>query len=187
MAVPQLITAEQFRELAEVPGKRVELVAGQPIERAPFGARVALIAMQVFHTLCAYVEERNLGKVFTTGLGYILHRDPDTVRMATVSFIAASSIPDVIADGFWPGAPDIAVEVVSPSDHANDVYAKAREYVGSGVRIVWVLWPKRRAVSVHTRDEKTAELGPEDILDSGDVLPGFSVRVGELFTIPTRP
>lgn len=187
MAVPQLITAEQFMEMPDVSDKQFELIAGQPVERTLFGARVALIAMQVFRVLHAYGEKRNLGEVFTSGLGYILHRDPDTVRMATGSFIAASSVPDVISDRFWVGAPDIAVEVISPEDRAEIVHARIHEFLEAGTRFVSVLWPKQHTVSVYRPDGMTRELGPTDELDGGNVLPGFSVRVNELFKIPKRP
>ena len=182
MVVEQPVTAEQFVTMSEVPGKRLELA-----ERTLFGARIALIGMNVFRERYAHVEERNLGEVFMSSLGYILHRDPDTVRMATASFIATSSIPDVLPEGCWPGAPDIALEIASPGDRAEIVHARILDFLKAGARLVWVLWPKQCAINVHHPDGMTHELGPDDSLDGGDVLPGFSVRVGELFAMPTRP
>ncbi len=189
MAVTQrLMTAEELWGMPDIPGKQHELVRGKLIEVPTPGAIHNVIADSIHHLLRGFVTERRLGIVFGDNMGYVLHRGPDTVPIPDVSFVAWEHVPETgIPEGSWLIPPDLAVEVVSPSDRANDVYDKAREYVESGVRIVWVLWPKRRAVSVHTRDEKTAELGPDDTLDGDDVLPGFSVRVGELFAMPTRP
>ncbi len=193
MAVTQrLMTAEELWDMPDIPGKQLELVRGELIEVPTPGAIhnviADVIADVIRHFLRVFVTERRLGIVFGDNMGYVLQRGPDTVRVPDVSFVAWERVPETgIPEGSWLIPPDLAVEVVSPNDHANDMYDKAREYVESGVRIVWVLWPKRRAVSVHTRDAKTAELGPDDTLDGGDVLPGFSVRVGDLFAMPTRP
>ncbi len=189
MAVTQrLMTAEELWDMPDIPGKQLELVRGELIAVPSPGAIHILIAALLYRLIYASVSERRLGIVFGDNMGYVLSRGPDTVRIPDVSFIAWDHVPESgIPEGSWQMPPDLAVEVVSPTDHADDVYDKAREYVESGVRIVWVLWSKRRAVSVHTRDEKTAELGSDDTLDGGNVLPGFSVRVGELFAIPTRP
>jgi len=189
MAVTQqLMTAEELWDMPDIPGKQLELVRGELIEVPTPGAIHNVIADVIRHLLRVFVTERRLGIVFGDNTGYVLHRGPDTMRIPDVSFVAWERVPETgISEGTWLIPPDLAVEVVSPNDHANDVYDKAREYVESGVRLVWVLWPKRRAVSVHARDEKTAELGPDDTLDGGNVLPGFSVRVDELFEIPTRP
>lgn len=189
MAVTQrLMTAEELWDMPDIPGKQLELVRGELIEVPTPGAIHNVIVDLIHYLLRGFVTERRLGIVFGDNMGYVLHRGPDTVRIPDVSFVAWEHVPETgIPEGSWLIPPDLAVEVVSPTDHANDVYDKAREYVESGVRIVWVLWPKRRAVSVHTRDEKTAELGPDDTLDGGEVLPGFGVRVGELFEIPMRP
>ncbi len=81
---------------------------------------------------------------------------------------------------FCPVPPDLAVEIVSPNDRFSDVQAKVREYLAAGTRLVWVVWPEGRSVIVHGADG-VVELGPEDVLSGADVLPGFEVRVGQLF------
>lgn len=189
MAVTQrLMTAEELWEMPDAPGKQRELVRGELIEVPTPGAIHNLIVALLYRLIYASAAERRLGLVFGDNMGYVLSRGPDTVRIPDVSFVAWDRVPEAgIPEGAWHLPPDLAVEVVSPSDHAEDVYDKAREYVEAGVRVVWVLWPKRRAVSVHTSEKRTAELGPEDALDGGDVLPGFGVRVGDLFELPARP
>lgn len=189
MAVTQrLMTAEELWDMPDIPGKQLELVRGELVEIPTPGAIHNVIVGLMSRLISAFASDHRLGVAFGDNMGYMLSRGPDTVRIPDVSFVAWEGVPETgIPEGNWLIPPDLAVEVVSPSDHADDVYDKAREHVESGVRIVWVLWPKRRAVSVHTRDERTAELGPDDTLEGDDVLPGFSVRVGDLFDIPTRP
>jgi Uma2 family endonuclease len=178
----RLMTAEELWELPERPGMRYELVEGVLVEVPGAGALHNLIAALVYRLIYDFVRGRNLGLVFTDGLAYILGRNPDRVRIPDVSFVSRERVPaDGVPVGFWPGAPDLAVEIVSPNDRAEDVHEKVREYLASGVRLVWVLWPGSRSVGVHAPGEPTRELGPGDELDGGDVLPGFRVGVTALF------
>jgi Uma2 family endonuclease len=188
MAVTQLVTAEQFWDMPDIPGKQRELVRGEVIEMPTPGAIHNVIANLLQYLLRVFATERRLGLVFGDNMGYLLNRGPDTVRVPDVSFIAWEHVPDSgIPEGAWLMPPDLAVEVVSPTDQPADVQNKARDYIESGVRLVWVVWPKRQAVSVYTREAATYELGPDAELDGGDVLPGFHVRVGDLFEIPMKP
>jgi Uma2 family endonuclease len=120
--------------------------------------------------------------VCVDGAAYILRRDPDLVRVPDISFVARDHIPE---DGlrlvFWPFAPDLAIEIVSPNDRPGEVQTKVGEYLAAGSRAVWVMWPERRALTVHWPDGGSIELGPDDEIGGGDVLPGFRVKVGALF------
>ncbi len=188
MITKQAVTAEQLWQMPEVPGKRFELVDGELVEMPGAGVLHRIIAALVYRLIFAYAENGNLGMTFPDGLGYILHRRPDIVRIPDVSFVVYEHVPyGDLPKGFWEGAPDLAVEVVSPNDMADDVHDKVHEYLEMGTRLVWVLWPKTQTVTVHTADERSRELDSEDELDGSNVLPGFSVRVGKLFEIPTRP
>ncbi len=187
MITKQAVTAEQLLAMPDVPGKRFELVDGELVEMPGAGVLHSVIAALVYRLIFAYAEERNLGIAFPDGLGYILHRRPDIVRIPDGSFVAREHIPDGdLPKGFWEGAPDLAVEVVSPNDMADDVHDKVHEYLEMGTRLVWVLWPKTQTVTVHTVDEISRELASEDELDGGDVLPGFTVRVADLFNVPVK-
>ena len=187
MGAKQLVTVEELWALPEKPGVRYELVAGELVEAPAAGALNGLIAALVYELLRAFVRERDLGLAFTDGVGYILDRDPDLLRIPDVSFIAWARVPEEgVPEGFWPGTPDLAVEVVSPHDRADDVHDKVREYLESGTGLVWVLWPKRRSVTAHTPDGVTREFNPDDELLGGDVLPGFRVRVAELFAVQSQ-
>ncbi len=101
--------------------------------------------------------------------------------MPDVSFIAGDRLPAEGLQGFVPFAPDLAVEIVSSVDRAEELYGKVREYLAAGTRLVWVFWPKYRAVSVYEPGGVTRELGPDDELDSTALLPSFRVGVTALF------
>jgi Uma2 family endonuclease len=104
------------------------------------------------------------------------------VRIPDVSFIALARLPHGrVPEGYIDGAPDLAVEIVSPSDRAEDVYGKVREYLEAGTRLVWVVWPRYRAITAYTQDGQIRELRAGDELGGDDVLPGFRVPVAEIF------
>lgn len=174
--------------MPEVPGKRFELLDGEIIEVPGANPLHGLLVELVLRLIGTHTRERNLGPVFADGTGYLLRRNPDRVRIPDVSFVSWGRVPSegVPDTGFWPFAPDLAVEIVSPGDRADDVHDKVREYLEAGTDLVWVLWPKRRSVSAHTPDGVARELGPDDGLDGGDVLPGFRTRVADLFAVRRR-
>lgn len=182
MTVKQRLTAEQLWALPEVPGKRYELVEGELVEVPGAGGVHGLLVKVLLRLLDAFVLPRGLGEVFADGVGYVIARDPDVVRIPDVSFIAQARLPGGgVPEGFIPGAPDLAVEIVSPGDRAEEVYGKVREYLDAGARLVWVVWPRYRTVTAYTPDGQSRELREDDGLDGGAVLPGFRARVGDLF------
>lgn len=187
MSVKLQVTAEQLWEMPEVPGKRLELVDGEVSEVPGAGELHIAIVVMLFKPLDRFVEQHDLGIVRPNGLAYVLRRDPDQVRIPDVSFVAWDSVPEGdVSERFWEGAPTLAVEVVSPHDRADDIHERVQDYLEAGAREVWVLWPRRRSVSVYNPDADTRELGPNDLLAGGDVLPGFGVRVGDLFEVRRR-
>ncbi len=145
MVVKQLVTADELWTMPEVPGKRFELVEGELHEVPGAGAVHTLIVALVHELMRNFVRQHKLGLAFPDGLAYVLRRNPDSVRIPDVSFVTRDRVPPGgIPEGFWEGAPTLAVEVVSPEDRAADLYAKAHEYVAAGTREVWVLWPRHR-------------------------------------------
>jgi Uma2 family endonuclease len=133
----------------------------------------------------AFAQHHRLGVAFSDGIGYIVARDPDVVRGPDVSFVSRSRLPEgQIPQGLWPFAPDLAVEVMSPSDRPSKIRAKALEYLAGGSRVAWVVDPERRSVTAYFADGTVKEFGPEDSLDGSPVLPGFHVRVADLFVSP---
>jgi Uma2 family endonuclease len=178
----KLLTAEEYLSLPEDPGTRYELVRGELVDVGFATAAHGWIVRLIFRLLDDFVEQEGLGQVFSDGVGFLVARDPDTVRGPDVSFVSAARVAATgIPVGNWPFAPDLAIEVVSPGDRRNKVLEKVTEYLSGGSRLVWVVWPTTRSVTVYSSDGLVRTLGPDDELDGGDVLPGFQVRVADLF------
>ncbi|HEV2107565.1 MAG TPA: Uma2 family endonuclease [Thermomicrobiales bacterium] len=187
MSVKHLTTIEDLWEMPEKPGVRFELVDGELIEVPGAGVVHGLISALLYRLLYTFVEEHNLGIVLHDGVGFILASDPPRLRIPDVSFVSWRRVPLTgFPEGFWPGPPDLAVEIVSPHDRAEDVHAKVRNYIDAGSEAVWVLWPREQSVTVHLPDEPARELLATDVLDGGAVLPGFSTRASDLFDVQRK-
>ena len=174
------ITAE---ELLQMPsdGFRYELVRGELIQMSPPGLRHGRFAGHFVHNLWRHVEAEGLGAVYAE-TGYLIGSDPDTVRAPDASFISRERLDEVgETDGYWPGAPDLAVEVISPNDRYTDVEAKVTEWLEAGVRMVIVVNPRRRAVRVHRSQTDIDDLVEGDVIEGGDVVPDWSMPVSGLF------
>ncbi len=148
----------------------------------PTGMQHGQIASRLNQRLAAYVEIHNLGVVFTAEAGFRLTQHPDTVRAPDVAFIARGRIPaEGVPTGYWPGAPDLAVEVVSPSDRFDDVIEKVAEYLAAGTRLVWVIQPRTHTVTVYRASGEVRLLRGHEELSGEDVIPGFACPVSALF------
>lgn len=183
-----LMTADQLWNMPDPPGKRLELVDGEVSEVPPATMRHGVIVGQVYETIKSFVRRQHLGIVAAGDVGYVLRRDPDLVRAQDVSFVAWERVPEsgLPERGFWEGPPTLAVEVVSPDDRADDIHAKVQHFLEAGTRQVWVLWPGQQTLTVCTPTDKAKEFGPDDHLGGGDVLPGFTARVADLFEVGHR-
>lgn len=181
MAVAKkLLTAEEFWLLPEGEGKR-ELVQGEVVEWMPVGGLHSEVAAELITLLRNWARPIKAG--FVGGeAGYIVRRNPDGVRAADVSFVRRERIPESgIPENFWNLAPDLAVEVVSPSESADEVWEKVSDYLAAGTPVVWVIYPRSKHVVVYTPDGIGRTLKAEDSLEHPSVLPGFSCKVGDLF------
>ncbi len=178
-AVQQLMTAV---ELFQTPGLgRCELVHGELIPMTPAGFEHGRIAAEISWILKEYVKRRPLGTVTGAETGFLIARDPDTVRAPDAAFIRAERVPLAPVRGYFPEAPDLAVEVLSPGERASEVAAKVQNWLEAGCRMVWVVDPETTTVTVYRGRDQIAILGVSDTLVGGDVLPDFSVRVEEIF------
>jgi Uma2 family endonuclease len=176
----RLLTAEEFWLLPETEMHRA-LVRGEVVETMPPGGKHGGIALATGTQLRLWAKGGPGGYVGVES-GFILARDPDTVRGPDVYYVRAERIPSTgVPDAFWDIPPDLAVEVVSPDDSATEVREKVREYLDAGVPMVWVMYPRSREVIVHTSDGLARAYGPDDVLEGLDLLPGFRCRVAELF------
>ncbi len=177
----QRLTAEQFWELQGVEGMQYELVEGAVVEMPTPGGVHNYIAFTIARVLAAYVDTNPLGFVFGDNMGYILQRSPDTVRIPDASFISFARGGRTLPRRDWPLAPDLAVEVVSPTNREAEVREKVQEYLAAGTSLVWVVRPEAQSVTAHTPDDEAREHGAGDVLDGGDTLPGLAVAVARLF------
>lgn len=174
-----LLTAEEFWDH---PSSRwCELIDGVPIERCPPGYEATTIAGTVTWLLSGHVRARGLGYVLTDP-GVIVRRNPDAVRAPDAAFIRAGRMPmGRVPERYSDIVPDLIVEVVSPGDRAAEIQTKIREWIEAGARLVWVIYPSSKAVHVIRSLQDREALGVDDTLDGGDVLPGFSCSVAEIF------
>jgi len=174
------VTAEEFARILD-DDHRYELVEGRLVRMTPPGSRHAVVATRIAMLLQQYADARRLGVVMTSG-GFRIRTSPDTVREPDVAFVSRDRIPaSGVPDGFWQGPPDLAVEIVSPTDRRLAVAAKANEYLARGVRLVWVVEPSRGEVTVYQPGAPPTTLGAEDVLDAGDVIPGFTCAAQRFF------
>lgn len=157
---------------------RYELVAGALRVSEPPGGIHGQLAARLCHRLTGFVEAHRLGVVLVES-GFILHRGPDTVRGPDLSFVASGRLPAVPAS-FVPLAPDLAVEIRSPDDRPAAVAEKVADYLDAGTRLVWVVDPAVRQVTVFRPDGSTTGLGDSDWLDGEAVLPGFRCRISDV-------
>ena len=179
----KLLTADDLLELHSK-GVRGELIRGVLCETMSTGRKHGLIVGKLTYTLGAVVYPQGLGSIMASDSGVLLERDPDTVREPDIAYFSADTMPyGDDSEGYANVIPDLVIEVVSPSDTPQSVHDKARMWLDYGVRLVWVAFPDGRTVNVYLSDNEVRTLGEGDSLDGGDVLPGFSCRVGEIFDI----
>lgn len=178
---PMLMTVDEFL-VAPVPDGKVELVRGELRVTPPPGAPHGTVGTNLLVMLAVHVKARGLGRVFGDSFGYILTQLPHTVRVPDLSFVQADRLPP---GGIGPGllrfAPDLAVEVLSPSESASELEEKLADYTVAGTRLLWVVDPARRTVMIMDQAHPVRWLQEGDVLDGGGVVPGFSCRVAEIF------
>jgi Uma2 family endonuclease len=158
------------------------LVKGDLIIKPLPDAEHGFLAMRIGGRLAEHVWSRKLGQVYMTGTGFQPAWDPDTVYAPDVAFISRQRLEEVgDVEGYRPGAPDLAIEVISPNDTYNEVQDKVLTWLETGTRMVVVLNPRRRTVTVYrSRTDITVPMG-EDVLDGQDVVPGWTLPVKDLF------
>lgn len=181
IAPEQLMTIEEFMLRDQsADGSSQELVDGIIITMPPADAIHGIICTRVASRLLQFVESRKLGWVACNDAGTMLKQSPDNVRGPDVAFYAKNRVP-VVPQGYFEVAPDIVVEVVSPSDSAYYIQKKVVQYLEAGVRLIWVIYPLTRDVLVYHSLDRGQHLTEQQSLDGGSVLPGFSCRIAEIF------
>ena len=181
MAATESIT--KARDLLDSPGLgRCELVRGELFTMNPCGFRHGRIASRIGARFQVFVEENACGAVTGAETGFQIGHNPDTVRAPDVGFVRAERLPEAEFEGFFQGAPDLAVEVLSPHDRVGAVNAKVQDWLQAGCGLVWVADPQNRTVSVFRSGGEIVLRGESDTLDGADVLPGLALPVAEIFS-----
>ena len=177
----QLVTADDLVKMPD-DGYRYELVRGELRKMPPAGFPHGKIAWRIALRLGTNVESNRLGTMLIAETGFVLGLDPDHVRVPDAAFVRQERV-DAAADvaGFFPGAPDIAIEVISPSDLYTEVEEKVADYLAAGTLAVIVVNPRRRTVRVHRSLSGTVELTESDTLEVSDIVPGWQMPVKDMF------
>jgi len=176
-----LMTAEELLRLPR--GQfRYELINGELKTMSPAGHNHGRIAIRIASPLAQFVWKNKLGEVFAAETGFRLRSNPDTVLAPDASYISEPRATQFKqTEGYWPGAPDLAVEVVSPGESKSAVRAKVLQWLGFGVRQVWVVDLKHETVTIHRSPEKATTLARDETLEVPDLLQGFRISVAEIF------
>ena len=181
MVTTSLVTAEELEAMPEDDHRQV-LFRGVLYRMSPTSGHHAKAMTRSTRYLDVFVDEHGLGIIYSGGPGFVLSRDPDVVLAPDIAFVRTDRLPPGEEEvRFLRMAPDLAVEIVSPSDTGPTVDDKVEAYFAAGVEMVWVLDPRRRTLRVRQPDGTDRLLREDDELDGGDVLPGFRIRVGKLF------
>ncbi len=175
----KLLTAEDFARMPN-DGKRYELVDGVPVEVCrpkPIHGKVAGRLMRYIGT---HVDDNDLGMA-TVESGYVTKRDPDNVRGPDVAFISKERLGNHNLNDYVPTAPDLVVEVVSEYDTPGGIALKIDEYLNAGARLVWIVYPDQKRVAVYQANGQYHGVSTDEVLDGGDVLPGFKLALRDVF------
>lgn len=182
MSTKTLLTSEDLWKIV-ADGSRYELSQGELVPMTPQYFLHGVIVASIGSLLSKFVDENSLG-IVCVHAGFILQRNPDTVRGPDVSFTARGRLPkEGIPKKFADFPPDLAVEVLSPEDTASEIIRKVEEYLTAGTQLVWVVDPGTQKVTVYRSLQDAKVLTTEQELDGGEVLPGFRTNVAELFNL----
>lgn len=184
MATPKLVTeelisGEALYEMSDV--ERSELVEGRIVEMSPTKPQHGRVESRLDYALLHYVREHNTGVVMVGEVGIYTGRNPDTVRAADVLYISHERLAKATPNSFLDVAPQLIVEILSPSDRWSEVRRMVREYFDAGVDVVVLVEPEARLVAVYRAATKFVELTVGETLTLEEILPGFSLPLSELF------
>ena len=172
--------ADPFVELGVEAGD-YEIIRGVLREAEAMGGLHGATGGDLHGLLWAFNKEHDLGLVFTSDTHFLLIDEPRTILRPDISFVATARLPDEIWEGIIPLAPELAVEVASPSNRQAEILEKVALYLAGGTRLVWVVRPKQQTVTVFRPDQPEQIVTRDGELDGGDVLPDFRLSLAELF------
>jgi Uma2 family endonuclease len=178
MVATKQITVDEFETMPRE--GNWELIDGELFEVSPAGNRSGWISGRLFSRIEQFVRAHDLGWAFPPETGFILFGDRATVRSPDAAFVRSERMPE-LTDHFAAVAPDLAVEVLSPADRMADALSKVAMYLEAAVQLVWLVDPKERTVIVFRPDVSPKSRGSDDTLEGGDLLPGLTIPLAEIF------
>ena len=182
MTITHLITADELEAMGS--DARFELIQGVLHEMSPSSYSSNIVLARIGAWLFNYVDQHELGQVTFAEAGFILEQTPDTVVAPDVAFVRKARLHLAPAQrGFFPAAPDLIVEVISPTDEPADIRRKQALYDRIGIPMVWWIDPERRTTTVYIPGLPPQHLSDADSLDGGDIVPGFSIQLAKLLGI----
>ncbi len=181
MTTARLMTAEELLNLPD-DGFRYELVRGKLRKRLPAGQNHGRYASNIHISLGGYAKANRLGRSYIADTGFILEMDPDHVRAPDFAFISNERLSEIgESDGFAQGAPDVAVEVISPNDRYTEVEEKVEDWLNAGCRAIVLVNPRRRTVNIHRSTTDMTTLTQSDTLELDDIVPGWRMPIQDIF------
>jgi Uma2 family endonuclease len=183
MATRTRMTAQDLWRMGEGDVRR-ELVNGEIIEMTPAGGTHGEVTGRIYRRMADHVDRQGRGKVVVGDVGFVLQlpNDPERVRAPDVGFVTLEKLPGGrLPQGFILGAPDLAVEVLSPTDNPVDIQQKVRDFLESGTRLIWLIAPQAKTATVYRPDGSARLLREHEALDGEDVLPGLSIPLADIF------
>lgn len=179
MTSKTLLTADELEKMPDDDSAQIELDEGELITMPPAGSEHGDSETDIIVILGSYVRKHGLGRLYPGDTGFRLN--PDTVRVPDVAFVRKDRLPLVRSKGFINGAPDLAIEIFSPSDSVRQLMRKVKQYFAAGCHMVWIVYPEAKEVQILDASGADRLLTGNDMLEAPDLLPGFSVRVSEFF------
>ncbi len=181
------MTADEFFDSPfaggfELVNGRIVSKVGEMFQDMPTGALHGAITDELETRISAFVRENKLGRVFAAETGFIVSEG--NVRGVDISFVGKAKIKEFgIPENFFPVAPDLAIEVISPGNTSAEIQEKIDEYLAAGTKLVWIVYPKQKMIQVHRQSNVINILRETDELDGEDVLPNFRVKLSEIFEV----
>ncbi|MGQ0562643.1 MAG: Uma2 family endonuclease [Gemmatimonadota bacterium] len=174
------ITLEEYSALPDDDWYIDEVSYGRLVREPRPGSQHGQIVTMVAHLLCMYVDDHPIGRVYTES-GFVLNRTPLVLRGPDVAFVRAERVPAENKPGFFDGAPDLAIEVVSPPNRSGELLQKIGEFLEAGTQLAWIVYPTTRTVAEHSAKGEPRMYGPDEVLTAPALLPGFELKVARLF------